>query len=235
VERAGLSSVRARGWGVPKESCRNLVADGIGPAGETVKKGGKLMSKLPSQRWFVVIFGLVALMGTGCNAVVSTVPVGNQPATLNPEEWEGIWYHPQGSTTIAVADPQHGILEVAFVGKDPNLGGRLTFKTLRVLVRTSDKWLFFNFRGENPVDPNYLWGRLQIDMEGRRILAWFPRADKFAQLVREGILPGKVDEKGNVTLSELREEHLRIITEEQKGVLFAWDSPLVLFKLSPLQ
>jgi len=192
------------------------------------------MSRLSFQPWFVVILGLVALMGTGCNAVVCIVPVGNQPTTLNPEEWEGVWYHPQGSVTVAVADPQQGILEVAVAGKDPNLGGRLSFKTLRVLVRSSEKWLFFNFRGENPVDPNYLWGRLQIDMEGRRILAWFPRADKFAQLVREGILPGKVDEKGNVTLSELGQEHLRIITEEQKGVLFVWESPLVLFKLSPL-
>jgi len=72
-------------------------------------------------------------------------------------------------------------------------------------------------------------------MEGKRILAWFPRPERFAQRVREGVLPGKVDEKGNVTLSELQEEHLQLITQEQKGVLFAWENPLVLFKLSRVE
>jgi len=89
---------------------------------------------------FVFLLGAASLIATGCNAVVSVVPVGQQPAVVNPDEWEGVWYHAQGMITIAVADPYQGILEVGAVGKDPNLAGRLGLKTIRVLVRSSDKW-----------------------------------------------------------------------------------------------
>jgi hypothetical protein len=205
------------------------------PKTQSTRKGESPMTESSFNLRFVFLLGAASLIATGCNAVVSVVPVGQQPAVVNPDEWEGVWYHPQGTITIAVADPYQGILEVGAVGKDPNLAGRLGLKTIRVLVRSSDKWLFFSFRGDNPAEPHYLWGRVQIDMEGKRILAWFPRPERFAQLVREGLLPGKVDEKGNVTLSELQEEHLQLITQEQKGVLFAWENPLVLFKLSRVE
>lgn len=179
---------------------------------------------------FWAVCCLLVSAGAGCNFVVSSVPVGEGPALLNPEEWDGEWYHPEGTVTLNVLDPQGGVLEAGMVQKDPDSGGRLKMRSLRVLVTKSGDWMFCNFRQENDPKKPYLWGRIRI--EPKRLLLWFPHPARFAHLVKKGVLPGQVDEKGNVELGPLSGDHLKIITQESEGTLFLWDSPLVLFRRS---
>jgi hypothetical protein len=180
----------------------------------------------------LLIIGVIG--GSGCSTVVAVSPVGENPEVLEPEKWEGIWYHPGGAVTIRVVDGENGILEAGIVGKDEKAGGRLQLQAFRVHIRSSEDWLFASFRGPESSEPGYLWGRIKIDHDGKRILVWFPRPDAFAELVRAGTLPGKVDDKGNVNLGELRPEHFKKIVDPRQRPLFVWDEPLVLFKLSGL-
>lgn len=171
--------------------------------------------------------------GAGCAVVDSAAPVGEKPAQLEAEAWEGEWYHPRGSLTVSVLDPAAGILEVGSIQKDEQAAGRLKLQTARVLIRSFGEWLFFNIRreeGEASETATYFWGRVR--QESDRILIWFPNAKRLAELVREGKIPGKVHENGNVTLDPLDLQHYRLLVEEEGGRVFLWDSPLVLFRRS---
>ena len=107
------------------------------------------------------------------------------------------------------------------------------------LIRQSEGWLFFNIKdkSEDSDEHGYFWGRIKRD--GNTILLWDPDVEKFRSLVREGVLPGEVKKSGDnkekdsdVILGELSAEHIRVLTSGEHGVLFNWDKPLVLIKLS---
>ncbi|MCS7238522.1 MAG: hypothetical protein NZ899_09650 [Thermoguttaceae bacterium] len=186
------------------------------------------MASVKSTTVFWLVGCAALLAGGGCSTVVSPVPVGEGPALLTPEEWDGEWYHPEGTVTLNVLDPHGGVLEAAFVQKDSQSGGRLRMQSVRVLITKAGDWFLCNFRPEDDPKRGYLWGRIRT--EPKRILVWFPNAIKFANLVKKGILPGTVDDKGNVELGTLNPDHLKVIVGEAEGTLFVWDSPLVLFR-----
>jgi hypothetical protein len=54
---------------------------------------------------------------------------------------------------------------------------------------------------------------------------------KFRDLVMRGILPGEVV-KENVILGKITPELVEIIESEQHGLLFEWQEPLILRKVS---
>jgi hypothetical protein len=51
-------------------------------------------------------------------------------------------------------------------------------------------------------------------------------------MVQNGVLPGTVDENGDITLGELSADHIKVITSETRGVLFNWDDPIVFIRLT---
>jgi hypothetical protein len=50
-------------------------------------------------------------------------------------------------------------------------------------------------------------------------------------LIEAKTLPGEV-KKGMVMHGDLKAEHMKIITAEERSFLFDWEDPLVLIKLS---
>jgi hypothetical protein len=50
-----------------------------------------------------------------------------------------------------------------------------------------------------------------------------------AQLVRDGVIPGRLDVQ-DVILEELEPQYLKIITSAERGVPFSWDKPIVFVK-----
>ena len=122
---------------------------------------------------------------------------------------------------MRVVDDEQGLLEAGWVDEED---GELVLETVRIHLRQHGGWTFASFAGVEDF-PDYLWSRLGVD--GRQVFLWWPRAEEFALLVEEGLLPGEVDEDGDVTLERLAGEQLAIVVSEPHGALFAWDEPMV--------
>ncbi len=45
------------------------------------------------------------------------------------------------------------------------------------------------------------------------------------------MLPGTVEEGGDVVLDQLGPQHLALIASEERGVLFEWEAPMILRRL----
>lgn len=177
---------------------------------------------------FLAVAAILPLLAA-CDVVLSTHPVGNEPVTLAAEEWQGTWITDDGAITLVVPDGPPGRLQLAWieVKNEPEL------QTALVHVRSTGGWLFGSFEDEEAEKgqelARYIWGRLVKD-EGT-ILFWLPREERFRELVEAGVLPGEVDEDGDVLLAKLGPQHLAIIASEDRGALFEWDDPTILRRL----
>lgn len=78
-------------------------------------------------------------------------------------------------------------------------------------------------------DGMYMWAIIKKEKE--IILIWLPQKDRFKTLIEEKKLPGEV-KKDLVLLGDLKPEHMKIIASEGRSLLFDWEEPLVLIKLS---
>ena len=175
-------------------------------------------------RTVLSIISIVCIVG--CSGVYSTRPVGEKPHLLTPTDWEGTWIHSEGAVTMRVIDAGKGVLEVAWLEK--KLDG-LALESYKVYLRESGDWLFGNL--ENPDRPqHYLWGRVKRE-EGQLIL-WIPDLSKFTDLVKKGVLPGKVEESGDVVLDNVTAAHLKLIKSDTHGSMFQWENPITGIRLS---
>ena len=171
-----------------------------------------------------VLAALLVLAFTGCSPVYVPTPLGEEPACLKAEEWDGTWQSTEGSVVMKVTDSEKGLLRIT---EDT---GNLEFESLDVLLRTSGDWMFGSVKDEESKDVvRYLWARVKRD-EGQVIL-WLPDTEKFKGLVSNGTLPGKV-EGDEVHLGELSAAHLAILTSSSQGVLLNWENPLVLIRMA---
>jgi len=168
----------------------------------------------------LIIFGL-----SGCNQVGSIHPVGSEPVSLNPEDWNGKWGLPfeKEFLRLRVLDGDNGMLRmVSYDSKgEPE-------KSQDVLLRRVDGWTFASVAKEGGGD-GYLFARIN-NSGGRTLLVWLPDYDRFRGLVEKGVLPGKTDPE-TVTLGLLLAVHLKLITSGEVGTLFDWDDPVVLIRL----
>jgi hypothetical protein len=169
----------------------------------------------------------LALTLSACSAVLVREPIGEAPYPVQEKEWEGEWIHEDGLIFIRVADEDEGALLLAGVEeKDEVLG----LETSKVTLRRSGEWVFASLRDEtaSAKEDEYVWARIRKadDM----IIVWLPDADKFKGLIEEGILPGETGD--GILLKDLKKEHYEIITSEAQGVLFEWDEPMILRRLS---
>ena len=211
----------------------------------------KLKVKLRVKLRAYLGLGLAALVLTACDTVTSPVPLGERPAPINAEKWEGRWANAEGYLDLTVVDAKNGLVQIAYQedGECENL---------RAQLRTSGEWLFFNVTEADfekseglagspcsPADsadpaehgadgedeqgeaPSYLWGR--VLHRGDSIIAWSPSVEVFARLVKQGRLPGTVEDD-NVVLGPLGPEHYAVIVSGAHGVVLDWERPLVLFR-----
>ena len=161
---------------------------------------------------------------TGCSTVSSPKPMGENIVSVEPEQWEGTWITSTMDTpvSIKVTDAKKGILKAAWLDD-------MKMESCEIYLLESGEWMFGNVKDEEN-SSRFLWGRLKKD--DSQIIAWFPEVEKIRDLVKAGSLPGTVDEDGDVALGDLKAEHLKLITSDDKGILFEWEEPLVLIRLS---
>jgi len=174
---------------------------------------------------------LLALSLSGCAAVyVKTLP-GDEPLVLGASTWEGEWIDGDGIVlSVKILDGQQGVLQLSGVDYDSENRPRLAVET--VYLR---KWKNFLFAGvptqlEGDV-PAFFWARLE--RTGDRVIFWVPDHRKIKALVEMGKLPGLIEKDGDVVLGDLKECHYQILTSETEGVLYQWDNPSVLVRLTP--
>jgi hypothetical protein len=169
--------------------------------------------------------GLLLAISCGCNAVISSHPVGEKPARIVAKDWEGNWETTDGAVRVKVVDANKGLLKTFWIEDDKQ--GNPTMKTAEVELRESGDWLFASTREEGK-KRGYLWGR--IKNEDRQIIVWLPDENIFRQMVKDSVLAGKLD-GDDVLLGELKPQHLKIVKSGEKGVLFDWDKPAVFVKM----
>lgn len=175
---------------------------------------------------FALLFCVLAFF-CGCSVVMSEKPVGDAPVVLDPAGWNGAWLTHQGDAVVMkVLDRDNGVLRITWIEDD----SKMTCRSHDVRVLSSGKWQFANImdegeKGEKP--RGYLFAKIKKERDN--IVIWLPAAEKFSDLVGKKILPGRV-EKESVILGELGPRHMKIITSEEKGLLFDWENPLFIIK-----
>jgi hypothetical protein len=162
-----------------------------------------------------------AMAAVGCNSVYTPRPMGAAPFPLVKSEWEGNWLYDDGFLVIRVLDESEGILQIASIEDE----GGLKLETQDVYMRETGSSLFASWKE----DSSYIW--IKVKKDGEKITAWIPDANKFKTLVREGKLPGRIVDNGDVYLDDLAPKHVEIITTETEGVLFDWQNPSIAMRL----
>ena len=162
----------------------------------------------------------------GCSVAYVSQPLGETPLVLSADEWEGTWVHKEGALTIKVLDAKQGRIQVGWIESNQD---RLKLLAYDIALYRSGDWVFGNAK-ESPSSPNYLWAR--VKNEGGQITVWFPDMAQLERLVKEGVLPGAVDEDDNVFLAPLTPDQMRVITSGSHGSVLDWDEPIVLIHIS---
>lgn len=180
----------------------------------------------------ILVVSCIAVIVTACDTVSSPVPLGEAPATIDAGEWSGQWFNADGRIDITVVDAAKGLVHIDFLENDKT-------DTLDLQLRKVNGWVFANVTEQDfdksqgledasSETESYLWAR--VVRHGNTIIAWTPKAEKFVELVERGVLPGTVEDD-DVVLGKLNQEHYRILTSEEHGVLLDWEHPTVLYRL----
>ena len=162
----------------------------------------------------------------GCDVVYTSKPIGEEPVVISSDDWEGIWRASDGPVlNVKVVDEANGVIEYSEWESEKE-----EEEPIKVYLREWGSWEFCNLKGPEDEEhaEHYVWGRIG-NQDGRVVIIWWPDADRFRELVEEGILPGTI-ENGDVILGDLTAEHMELITTSAEGVLFLWDEPTVLVR-----
>lgn len=199
-------------------------------------------------RYVATMLACAVLLGAiGCQSVTSYQPVGTEPATLDPAEWDGRWLMMGDWVPVRVADAENGVIEFG----PPEEVEEEEAQPLRMSIRSAGDWLFLNISseeiekleggGDPEAEPDeekepvtYLWGR--VTNRENQVTFWLPDFEKFSDLVEAGALPGELpggEDGDKVILKELTPEHLEIVMSGEHGVLFKWDEPVALCRETP--
>lgn len=173
---------------------------------------------------------LILLMTiAGCENVSSKYPVGLKPHTVDSEQWNGEWSTDcsgEEAVGIEVLDKDKGIIRVV----DTKAGPGDATKVCECYLLEAGDWIFANVLLQNEVE--FYPVRIK-NVEGRRIIVWFPDAGKFKRLVvDQKMLPGELHGQ-SISLGFLKPEQLELIMSGKEGVLFKWDEPTVLIRRGP--
>ena len=174
---------------------------------------------------YPVLLVLIWLM-SGCVAVYTTEPVGDEPVKLQAQDWEGTWVQDKDFFVIRLSEPDQGMLVAAWIEEEND---SLKLESLNGHIRATGDTMFISFRDKDyPDSPRYFWARIKQD--GRQIIFWQPEEKAFKALVESKQLPGSIDDD-NIILEPLKNEHLRFIIEDKNKNLFDWQEPIVFLKL----
>jgi hypothetical protein len=176
---------------------------------------------------------LTSILLSSCASVASKTVIGDKPAKLKAEDWEGTWMSPDKHVVhIRAKDTEDGVLEVAWVEEKNK---HFVLESHEMILREHGDWLWANMKEGD--DGTYFFGRVTKPKDDQ-ILGWSASAPGFVEAVRSAQIKGELmkkpdgTESGSVLLEGLGEADLKAIQQgEIKGV-FVWDHPLVLMKIS---
>jgi hypothetical protein len=168
----------------------------------------------------------LTLLLAACDGVFTPTPLGENPLSLDPVEWQGTWLASDMVVTTTVMDSDKGLLQVAWIER--GVGGA-SLEIIEGSMRFSGDLIFANVRDDNEnAGARYLW--LMIDKSGNSFTVWSPNLGQFKQAIKSGKLPGKETEDG-VVLGELSVEHLDLISNPASN-LMDWKNPGVFVRVT---
>jgi hypothetical protein len=184
----------------------------------------------------VLVICLLAL--AGC-LWPSQEPVGETPASINPQEWEGTWVSPGNKTDtdfmeMEVVDAPQGILLMK-VSEWDEKKKREVSETVVLYLRQSGDWLFANWKGVR--DTPFAWvkiGNWATDDGGRVIVSWLPGEKEVSRLIERGELPGRLvgeKDKEQLVLGPLLPKHYQVMRDNEQEIFFK-NEPIVLVRLA---
>jgi len=174
---------------------------------------------------YPVLLGLAWLI-SGCTAVYTSEPVGDEPVKLLAQDWEGTWVQDEDFFVIRLSEPDQGMLVAAWIEEEDD---SLKMESLKGHIRATGDTMFISFRDKDyPDTPRYFWARIKQD--GRQIIFWQPDEKVFKMLVDSNQLPGKIEDD-NIILEPLKNEHLKLISDDKGKTLFDWQDPIIFLKL----
>ena len=177
------------------------------------------------------LFSLCAgLLMCACGEVYVSQPVGDEPLALN-DSWSGTWISDGDILHTNVVDAESGLLQAAWIELNED-GFKL--EQYPVEARRSGKHMFINVLIEEEDGQGYIWALVRKGSDDE-ILLWSPDTRKFAALVRDGAIPGRMQEPGNpdndsVVLEKLEGEYLERTVDPASGLL-DWQNPMALERL----
>ncbi|GAB6165071.1 hypothetical protein JCM19992_10710 [Thermostilla marina] len=170
---------------------------------------------------------IVSALASGCSSVHSSKPIGLEPVTLQPEEWEGTWQivGSAGVLTARVKNAEKGELELASISEED---GKFKLSTVACSIRKTDDTVFANLYDAE--SSKYLWVQLKKDDD--RVVCWVPDYDRIAPLVEQNRLPATHDKDNRtIVLGELNADQQRLLVDPERPPCVHWQDPIVLVRL----
>jgi hypothetical protein len=176
---------------------------------------------------------LTSILLSSCASVVSKTIIGDKPAELKAEDWEGTWMSSDKHVVhIRVKDAVNDVLEVAWVEEKDK---HFVLESHEMILRKHGGWYWANMKEGD--DGTYFFGRVTKPKDDQ-ILGWSASAPGFVEAVRASKIKGELmkkpdgQESGSVLLEGLSEAELKAIEQDEVKGVFVWDHPLVLMKVS---
>lgn len=172
-----------------------------------------------------LLLAAVAFALSGCTGVYVSHPLGTQPHSLVPSEWEGTWALGDSTCKARVVDAKQGKLELI---EAKFTDGKPTLEVTQIVITESGDWLLATILSAEHPD-RLEWVR--IKHKDDQLVAWLPVKEAFRALVQSGKLRGKLDDK-DVYLAPPTAAEMADLIAGSLGVPFKWDEPLVLRRVS---
>ncbi len=190
------------------------------------------------------LFSVAAVLAlTGCEAVFTERPLGDEVVTLDPAIWQGTWLSGEIVLLTTVLDGEAGQLQAAWMERG-NAGTK--FETVVGSVRRSGQIMYLSMvheptaeadatgesveatQADHPNLPEYFWARIEND--GRRAILWWPQVEQIRLAVGDGRLPGIVKDDNDVVLGRLEDAQLELINAPASGLL-QWSRPVTFIRI----
>jgi len=190
------------------------------------------------------VFPVLLLMAlSGCEAVFTRQPLGDEAVALDPATWQGTWLSNEVVLLTTVLDSEEGRLQAAWMERG---AGGAKFEVVAGTVRHSDGIMFLSMEREPsetvevedatseataqdiPDEVDYYWARIEND--GRRVILWWPDVEQIRLAVGDKSLPGTVRQDQDVILGRLEAEHIQLINSPASGLL-QWSQPVTFIRI----
>lgn len=180
-----------------------------------------------------IVLALFCVMLSGCSATVSRRIVGDTPARLDPEKWNGSWGQTGvGSIVMRVKDAEAGVVEFAALELEAD---EITVHRGELHVRQANGWLWASGR-EQGEDEFWI---ARISDPGKELIAWRFDPRVMRRLVQDGTITGRITknaegkETGDVSIDGLSDADLAKIRDGTWGEVFNWGEPVLVLQRLP--